>query len=347
MMLTAAMRKNSIASYNVQLFVCLLAFCHLSGLIDGFAANPQISSASTKNEEPSTEFLYQMAGRRTRRKRKRNTEFNAAPPPISKTGWKPKKGRHRSVKESVTAKEIESVSVLPAVSEGGPTLANITLFNGTQLVLDPRNFHQRTDQSMWLAVRASLDVTASEFSALLNNSFFTSREKLLGIKQGTVKPFSGNSAACKWGLKMEPFALAQYVKVTGNTVDETGLHIMQEPESSRFFGASPDGLVIDANDQSEGLLEIKCLWGRRNQNELSPFEHCPGRFFDQIQGQLAICDREWCDLMIYIPPKGKKRNHCILRINRDRDYWFDKLLPALKEFCDDVEKGAVESEPSS
>ncbi|CAJ1949602.1 unnamed protein product [Cylindrotheca closterium] len=283
-----------------------------------------------------------MAGRSSQRKKKRGRKSPALSQPVAKSGWKPAKGRHRSIKESVAANEIESVSILPPASEGAPTMANVTLINGTQLILDPREFHQRTDQSMWLAMRKTLDVTASEFSPVLNNSFFTSREKLLDIKQGNVKPFSGNSAACKWGLKMEPLAFQQYVRVTGNTVNETGLHIMQEPESSRFFGASPDGLVVDANDQSEGLLEIKCLWGRRNQKELSIFEHCPNRFFDQIQGQLAICDREWCDLMIYIPPKGKSRNHCILRIPRDREYWSETMLPALKEFCDDVEKMPIE-----
>jgi len=339
------MRKHSLNSRSIHLLICLLAFCYSASFVNGFSASPQIN-ANSKTEEASIELLYDMAGRTSQRKRGRARKPELSQP-VAKFGAKLWKGKQKAIKESVVAKEIESVSVLPPATEGAPAMANITLVNGTQLILDPRSFHQRTDQSMWLAVRASLDVTASEFSALLNNSFFTSREKLLGIKQGRIERFSGNSPACKWGLKMEPHAFAQYVRVTGNTVNETGLHIMQEPESSRFFGASPDGLVVDAKDQSEGLLEIKCLWGRRNQNELTPFDHCPNRFFDQIQGQLAICDREWCDLMIYIPPKGKKRNHSILRIPRDREYWSNTLLPALKEFCDDVEKMPIEEDSSS
>ncbi|KAL3941079.1 MAG: hypothetical protein SGBAC_004511 [Bacillariaceae sp.] len=337
------MRKDSLKSRSMHFVICLLAVYSSASFANGFSASPQINANLKTEEEASIELLYDMAGRSSQRRKKRTeNKSQEVFQPVAKSGVKHKKSKHTAIKESVAANEIESVSVLPPASQAVPVMANITLVNGTQLILDPRNFHQRTDQSMWLSVRASLDVTASEFSALLNNSFFTSREKLLDIKQGTKKPFSGNSAACKWGLKMEPHAFAQYVRVTGNTVDETGLHIMQEPESSRFFGASPDGLVVDANDQSEGLLEIKCLWGRRNQKELSIFEHCPNRFFDQIQGQLAICDREWCDLMIFIPPKGKKRNHCILRIPRDRDYWTNTLLPALKEFCDDVEKIPLE-----
>lgn len=339
------MGKTPLKPQNAQFFIWFVVFCCSVGFIRGFSANPQINTRAN-NEEVSRDVLYEMAGRTSQRKRKR-ARNSVLSEPVVKTNTKQNNGRHREIKESVVATEIESVSILPPTSEGSPVMANITLVNGTQLLLDPRNLHQREDQQMWLAVRASLDVTASEFSSLLNNSFFTSREKLIGIKQGNIKPFAGNSAACKWGLKMEPLAFEQYVRVTGNTVDETGLHIMQEPESSRLFGASPDGLVVDANDQSEGLLEIKCLWGRRNEKELAPFDYCPTRFFDQIQGQLAICDREWCDLMIYIPPKGKKRNHSILRIQRDREYWKNTLLPALKEFCDDVEKVQLGEESSS
>jgi hypothetical protein len=175
-----------------------------------------------------------------------------------------------------------------------------------------------------------------------------------------------NRQACEWGLKMEPKALKQYCEVTGNQVQETGLHIRQfspglvenaSASASRsaadadatttppiLVGASPDGLVVDAKDQSRGVLEIKSLWGRRNKKELPQFKHCPQRFYDQIQGQLAVCDLEWCDLIMYIPPnsprqhKGPTKNYCILRIQRDRTYWNETLLPSIQSFCREVEE---------
>jgi hypothetical protein len=144
---------------------------------------------------------------------------------------------------------------------------------------------------------------------------------------------------------MEPRALRQYVEVTGNTVEETGLHILQHPTTSAssskewlWFGASPDGLVVDRKTGSKGLLEIKSLWGRRNKKELPQFDGVPKRFYDQMQGQLAVCDLDWCDLMMYIPPSGKgRKNYCILRIQRDKSYWSETLLPALTTFCEEVE----------
>eukprot|EP00980_Cylindrotheca_fusiformis_P010421 scaffold2315_cov113-Cylindrotheca_fusiformis.AAC.14 len=288
------------------------------------------------------EAMYDMAGRTRLRKKTRGRNAKVMlEPSIARRG---SNGKHSksTTQPSILPKDIESVSIAPGADD--IVLADIILVNGTQMTVDPRSFHQREDQALWLAVRSSLDVTASEFSGILNNSFFTSRDKLLGIKSGAVKPFSGNSAACKWGLKMEPYAFHQYAQVTGNIVNETGLHIWKDSETSRNYGASPDGLVIDAADQTKGLLEIKCLWGRRNQKELAQFDHCPNRFYDQIQGQLAICDREWCDLMMYIPPTGKFKNYCILRIPRDQEYWSNTILPALTDFCIDADQAKAGEE---
>jgi hypothetical protein len=96
-----------------------------------------------------------------------------------------------------------------------------------------------------------------------------------------------------------------------------------------------------------GLLEIKCLWGRRHKKELPQFDHCPKRFYDQIQGQLAVCDLDFCDLMMYIPPssssssgkkKQQRKNYCILRVPRDDAYWKGTLLPAVQSFCIEVDE---------
>ena len=146
------------------------------------------------------------------------------------------------------------------------------------------------------------------------------------------------------------------------------------------FGASPDGLVTEynnSNEESVGVLEIKSLWGRRNKSTLPTFDQCPNRFYDQIQGQLAVCDKEWCDLMLFIPPgnsntgtgttvqrsnkrkgkskakrrkqqlakdanaakvrKSKGNNYAIVRVKRNRIYWNETVLPALMKFCNEVE----------
>jgi putative phage-type endonuclease len=228
-------------------------------------------------------------------------------------------------KQEILREDIASVTIL------APNNASVLLVNGTIITVDPRELHQRTKEDVWLAVRSTLQVTASECSAVLNTSYFTPRQELIDIKLGNSPAFKGN-AACTWGLKVEPTAFRQYVQATGNLAEETGLHI--HPNGK--YGASPDGLVVDKKDGSKGLLEIKCMYSRRTKTKMKQYNYCPNRFYDQIQGQMAICDKPWCDLMIWIPKNSKQKNYSILRVFRNETYWDNQLGPALEGFCDEV-----------
>jgi hypothetical protein len=238
------------------------------------------------------------------------------------------------------------------------------------------------------------------------------RQQQKSTEKNNNNSSSFNAAACAWGVKMEPLAFDQYSRVmTGGTgtgtsnssspsysVRETGMHILTHvnPQTGKVytFGASPDGLVetiVHDNSSSNndgnadnpvppskggGLLEIKSLWGRRHKSTLPPYDHCPNRYYDQIQGQLAICNREWCDLMLFIPPntsttaptnskkkrkqtrkrksnmnnndgddgvkdpslKRNGRNYSIVRVKRNEKYWNETLLPELIKFCDEIDQ---------
>jgi len=75
-------------------------------------------------------------------------------------------------------------------------------------------------------------------------------------------------------------------------------------------GCSPDRFI-----GLEGLLQIKTsyprLWVPHILHGTYPPEHKP-----QVQGELWITDRKWCDLMIYWP---NRRPH-VVRIVRDEEY---------------------------
>ena len=73
-----------------------------------------------------------------------------------------------------------------------------------------------------------------------------------------------------------------------------------------------------------------------NKDKTIRLIYCPNRFYDQIQGQMAICDKPWCDLMIWIPKNSKQKNYSILRVFRNETYWDNKLSPAIEAFCDEV-----------
>ena len=52
-------------------------------------------------------------------------------------------------------------------------------------------------------------------------------------------------------------------------------------------------------------------------------------YYSQIQGQLAITDRKWCDLVVYT-----KKGIFIERIENDTDFWENELLSKLTAFYD-------------
>lgn len=345
------------------------------------AASSSTTSSGLEEGEVPEEVLWGLAGQTSRRKRQRgrkpSAELREEDDPTTQLATEgddssAQKPQHRSPKKEfridahlLQPEEIENVKlILPTSTDDSSSttiLGDITFVNGTTTRVDPQHLHQRVDHSIWMAIRASLNVTASELGAIVGNSVFTTREKLALKKAGLVSTnnyFVGNLKACEWGLKMEPKALRQYIQVTGNNVTETGLHILQlddaqdrvgandSQESALLVGASPDGLVLDTATGQRGLLEIKSLWGRRNKKELPQFDHCPNRFYDQIQGQLAVCGLDFCDLMMYIPPssgpaankrkKQQSKNYCILRVMRDEEYWEQTLLPAVQSFCAEV-----------
>lgn len=268
------------------------------------------------------EILWSMAGQTSRRKQQSGRKCSQLL----------REDSNRKREEPLIGdEEIESVTI------DTPQQVTVALKNGTVFSTNPQDYHQRRDFHIWMRTRQQLDVTASELSALVNNSYFSTREQLIKKKAGLVKSsFVSNSKACQWGIKMEPLALKQYRQVTNHQVQETGLWIHQH-DNQLFVGASPDGIVYDATTNSTGVLEIKSLWGRRHNKELPQFEHCPTRFWDQIQGQLAVCNVEWCDLMLFIPPRHRHaRNYCILRVERNQTYWDQTMLPAIQQFCQEV-----------
>ena len=115
------------------------------------------------------------------------------------------------------------------------------------------------------------------------------------------------------------------------------------------MAASPDGLVLDCSETDDpcGLLEIKCP-ARGEKTSLVDLctkpEHKPSAFFlryvdgkfylktthkyyYQIQGQLYITGRPWCDFVVWTPSYTS-----VERIWFDTTLWSQKMYPRLREF---------------
>tara|TARA_R110000824_G_C15160070_1_gene671815 strand:- start:327 stop:944 length:618 start_codon:yes stop_codon:yes gene_type:complete len=117
------------------------------------------------------------------------------------------------------------------------------------------------------------------------------------------------NAAMQWGTDCEPAARAAYeIKHDLDVVECAFI------EHDEWVGVSPDGLVgID------GLLEIKA------PNTTTHLKYymagtMPEEYLAQVQGQLWVSGRDWCDFVSYDPRVRSEADYFELRVNRDDEY---------------------------
>ncbi|MDA3853324.1 MAG: YqaJ viral recombinase family protein [Bacteroidales bacterium] len=113
--------------------------------------------------------------------------------------------------------------------------------------------------------------------------------------------------AMQTGTEREAEARDLYSFISDNEVTETGFWFKND---KKLTGCSPDGFVGD-----KGLKEIKCpkastLIGYRLAGKL------PSDYVPQVQGQLWVMDREYCDFFVYHPDI----DNFLIRVERDEKY---------------------------
>lgn len=165
----------------------------------------------------------------------------------------------------------------------------------------------------WFAAREKL-LSSSDFGAALSLNPYCSRQKLWRIKVGMEVVRENDDI--RRGRELEAAAIHAYQVETGVLVDKMGL--VRHPAHD-WLGASPDGAV-----GSDGLVEAKAPRQFRDEP--------PAYHLAQMQGQLEITDRVWCDYAQYCD--GELR---VIRVERDRAWW-EWALPQLREFWDYVQR---------
>lgn len=106
------------------------------------------------------------------------------------------------------------------------------------------------------------------------------------------------------GHEMEMEARNAYELETGNTVETVGFCKLDD-----MTGASPDGMIRD-----DGLVEIKCFKDT-NFLEYMLIGKVDTGYEWQMQMQMYVTNRQWCDYVVYNP--NFKKSLLIKRINRD------------------------------
>ena len=133
------------------------------------------------------------------------------------------------------------------------------------------------------------------------------------------------TAAMQWGIDQEPGARIEYEFKRGIEVKETGF-VRHE---LLMTGASPDGLV--GND---GLIEIKCP---SSTTHIETWLYgMPDDHIAQVQGQLWITGRAWCDFISFDPRMPKDLALYVQRVERD-DAYIENLYLEVRQFLAEVE----------
>lgn len=165
--------------------------------------------------------------------------------------------------------------------------------------------------------------TRSGYSASRNNY----AAELVVQRLTNEIPEGFTSSAMQWGIDNEPVALLNYALQTGNEVEETSLWL----HDSLDAGASPDGLV-----GADGLVEIKCPNSATHLETLIS-KKVPRQYEAQIQGQLWITGRKWCDFVSFDPRLPENAQMFVARVNRD-ELFIKELQTEIIDFLEEVQE---------
>jgi YqaJ-like viral recombinase domain len=124
------------------------------------------------------------------------------------------------------------------------------------------------------------------------------------------------------GIELEPEARDSYAFIKDCDTVEVGLVYLDD---RKLISCSPDAMVGD-----NGLWENKCPLAHTHVAYLLKQE-LPTKYIPQVQGQMWVCDSEWCDFQSHHPDMEPM----IKRVYRDESY-IRELKKAVDNFVDEM-----------
>ena len=183
------------------------------------------------------------------------------------------------------------------------------------------NLEQGSDE--WKQARLG-HVTASNMAEVMSKGKGTAeavgrykyKVRLVAERLTMTAGESYTNAAMQWGIEQEQFACIAYEAQKETFVDKIGFVLHPD---IKWLGVSPDRIV-----GNEGLIEVKCPNTTTHLDYL--FENkVPAEYYKQIQCQLWVTGRQWCDFVSYDPRLPKRNQLLIVRTERD-----EKLIAEMK-----------------
>lgn len=192
------------------------------------------------------------------------------------------------------------------------------------------NCEQGTDE--WFEARLGIP-TASKFKDMMAGGEGITRRtymlKLAGERITGELSEQYSNVHTERGNMLEPEARELYELQSGNNTELVGF-IKADYEA----GASPDALIDD-----NGLLEIKTKLPHLQLDYLLSNKE-PKEHMHQIQGQLMISERDWCDFVSYWPglPLFIKRVYRDESLCNDIRAEIDRFNDELNDIVDKISK---------
>lgn len=164
------------------------------------------------------------------------------------------------------------------------------------------NMEQRSDE--WFAVKLG-KFSASDATAIQANGKGLSSliYKKVAERMGAQDQDKYTNPDMERGNEAEGLARTAYEIETGNAVKQVGFVELDE-----YTGCSPDGLVGE-----DGLVEIKCQRGYK-YIELAHTKKIDKAYLDQMQMQMLVTGRKWCDYVCFNEDFAKP---LIIRVEAD------------------------------
>lgn len=176
--------------------------------------------------------------------------------------------------------------------------------------------------------QAKLDLPETEKRKKLRQE--TVAERLTGMR-ADEDGFVTNDM--KWGTVNETYAKALYQMEHRILVEEAPLLLHPKLKC----GASPDGLATDVATGEIGNVEIKCLRSANHLYNIIATQEVPNEYYDQIQMQMWINGRDWCDFVGYDSRVPDGLRLFVKRVPYDAKYVDDILEPAIRRFLDECD----------
>lgn len=183
----------------------------------------------------------------------------------------------------------------------------------------------------WLKARLGL-ITGSHMSEIITPGGKASTQVTSYLYKLAAETVTGEpgkfyeSEDMRTGTEREPEAREFYSFLRDVEIQQVGF----VRHNALLCGVSPDGWIGD-----DAMAEFKCPADHTQVKRLAEGV-LPTTYFPQIQANLWICERDWCDFVSYHP----KMKPLIVRVHRNEKYI--KTMASLVESASSVLQQLIE-----